>query len=216
MTPQVPRRSRPGSRPVDAALVDRDEPLRTAMVFDVGGDCTRVCHVPIEAEAGIYRDLVRRVRCRNCPSCLRARRYQWCLRAEVETIDAPATWFFTGTFAKQSHDIAEVSDDMTRFLKRLRKKVGKRVGPDAFRYLAVPERHKSGAWHWHALLHHDGSLLFEDFETWDEGWWWLRRVNGTGMRAAKYVTKYTTKSMYDEEKSPESGLHARLGMAMRR
>ena len=48
------------------------------------------------------------VRCRSCPGCLRSRRFLWQMRAEAEMLFHQRTFFFTGTFAKQTNDIEVV------------------------------------------------------------------------------------------------------------
>ena len=139
------------------------------------------------------------VRCRNCPGCLRARRFQWSLRAEWEIVTSTRTWFFTGTFANQYHDREIVGEAMTRFLKRLRKRAVKNGGN--FRYLVCPERHKSGAWHYHGLFHDDYQVLsYRDIKrSWTDGFSYPKLVDTTPARAAQYVTKYATKDLLEED-----------------
>ena len=134
------------------------------------------------------------VRCRKCPGCLRARRHLWQLRAEAEFIQADRTWFFTGTFRQQFHDLESVNEEVTRFLKRLRERT-----PDKLRYLLVPEEHKSGALHVHALLHCKESLTYRHVQkSWQAGWMDCKLAN---WKHPGYVTKYVTKSVSDATSS---------------
>lgn len=158
------------------------------------------------------------VRCRRCATCLRARSRRWRYRAETEINQASRTWFGTLTLSPESHfhtgcvaasrnalrsvnfarlgaddQFTErhrvISDEITRYLKRVRKASGA-----PFRYLLVAEAHKSGLPHYHILLHEYGlkvthrvlsSQWLLGFEKW-------RLVHDKG--AAGYVCKYLTKS----------------------
>lgn len=159
------------------------------VALEYHGSCTS----PVAVRYGDTVDLEYHVRCRNCPGCLRARQYLWQLRAEAEWVVAPRTLMFTGTFAHQSHDIEDCKVGVTKWLKRCRYHVSK--GGHAFRYLVIPERHKSGAWHVHALLHTDEDLRYRRFrESWDDGWSYLRPAD---LGSASYVTKYVSKTLDD-------------------
>jgi len=133
------------------------------------------------------------VRCRRCPGCLRARRYLWALRAQLETFEAQRTLLFTGTYRDQPYDREVAAAEVTRYFKRLRKSLD-----EPLRYLCCFERHKSGAWHCHMLLH---SNYPRDLTTkaarrpWLAGW---SKANVANLQAAGYVTKYVTKDLADE------------------
>lgn len=172
--------------------------------------------------------------CRKCSYCLRRRGAQWRDRARYETDTAQRTWFCTWTLAPERQhfflnearaalsatgtDFEEVSPaeqfqrvcwrvgrSFTRGLKRLRKNT-----PGAkLRYLIVAERHKSGAPHFHGLIHEQhGSpaithaSLKRDLwhytltrrgrqETYPEGFVNYKLADPA---SAAYVTKYLTKS----------------------
>jgi hypothetical protein len=110
----------------------------------------------------------------------------------------PTTWFFTGTFREQWNDIESAQHCVTDFLKRLRYYCGKKEGK--LRYLMLPERHKSGAWHYHGLIHHEGKVAYRDIgKAWQDGFWTAKVVQGTGLKAARYVTKYATKDLLEED-----------------
>jgi len=128
------------------------------------------------------------VRCRRCPGCLRARRYLWALRAELETFNAGRTLLFTGTFRAQPHERGVAADEVTRYLKRLRWQ------GSPFRYFTAFERHKSGAWHVHMLLHGAGLSTRAARRPWSAG---FSNARVADLRAAAYVTKYVTKDLAD-------------------
>jgi hypothetical protein len=69
------------------------------------------------------------------------------------------------------------------------------MGDYDLRYIVVPERHKSGAWHCHALLHTD--LLDKDvFEhAWTDG---FTKADYADSDAPGYVTKYVAKNLLDD------------------
>ena len=149
--------------------------------------------MPITLRYGEAIDHGMTVRCRGCPGCARARQHLWRMRAELETLMAPRTWMFTGTFASQTHDRQEVADEVTRYLKRLRR----RLPAGSVRYLFCFERHKSGAWHTHALLHGDTDLRWVDVgDPWTAGFFKANLVKGPSH--ARYVTKYVAKDMVQD------------------
>lgn len=111
------------------------------------------------------------VPCRQCSYCLSRRSALWRARAEAETRFASRTWFATLTFRPEVHTAAYyaalsrararaseedefklrcsgLGGELTKYLKRVRKNSGVPL-----RYLLVPERHKSGLPHFHALFH---------------------------------------------------------------
>lgn len=124
---------------------------------------------------GLQLDLS--TRCRRCEHCRQHRRVLWQQRATQETRAAPRTWFGTLTVRPEALFLAltkarsrladqgidydglaigeqfallhrEISPELTKMLKRLRKQT---TAP--LRYVIVAEQHKSGAPHYHVLLH---------------------------------------------------------------
>ena len=140
-------------------------------------------------------DVDHTVRCRNCPSCLRARRFQWAIRAQYECMIHRRTWFFTGTFASQTHDYQESKAEVQKFLKRLRDRTYRKDGT-SLRYLMLPELHKSGAIHYHGLIHTEQSCTERMVRgAWSSiGYCWPSLVRNQEASAV-YVTKYATKDM---------------------
>lgn len=179
-----------------AFLKPSDGELSNRTVRRYHGSCT----MPVRLRHEDHVDHELSVRCRSCPGCLRARQHLWRLRAEVETLLAPKTWMFTGTFASQTHDRQEVADEVTRYLKRLRR----RLPPGSVRYLFCFERHKSGAWHTHALLHTRATWA-EVSEPWTAGFSVARLIRGP--QGANYVTKYVAKDICSDE---EGGTRPRI------
>lgn len=166
---------------------DRDIPGRK-MVNRMYGSCTG----PVIMRYNDTIDHERHVRCRSCAGCLRARRFLWQMRAEYETLMADRTWFFTGTFRKQSHHYEEVAQDVTLFLKRLRARCHEK-GTN-YRYLILPERHKSGAIHFHALIHSDSRCTYRMVvDSWGYGFTVAKLAN---YKSAGYVCKYATKDLF--------------------
>lgn len=167
--------------------------------------------------------------CRKCTYCLRRRGAQWRDRARFETEIAQRTWFCTWTLSPerqyhflsearaalsaQATDFEEISPEeqfqrvcwrigrrFTLGLKRLRKNTGARV-----RYLIVAERHKSGAPHFHGLIHEQhGSPAVTHAALKRDLWHYSvgKEVRPEGFvnykladpASAAYVTKYLTKS----------------------
>ncbi len=177
----------------DAAFLRADDTIGLQMVHeDYSGSCTRRAVVPYDG----CMDICDQVRCRNCPSCLRSRRFLWQMRAEAETILADRTWFFTGTWAQQTWEFEECKRETSLFLMRLRSRCHER-GTN-FRYLVVPERHKSGAFHIHALIHvpwTDFSFYQLIADSWQAGFFTIKECN---YKTAGYITKYTSKDLFEE------------------
>jgi len=171
-----------------AFLSPKANDLDTRMVLRYYGNCTRPARL---RHAAGSLDLELAVRCRSCPGCLRARQHLWRLRAELEVLQRPS-YFFTGTFRDQYLDREPIAEEVTKYLKRLRHA----VPSGTLRYLIVPERHKSGAWHVHGLVHVLGGLRYEALrKPWSAGHAWVVPAK---VESAGYVTKYVTKDLLDE------------------
>ena len=168
----------------------RRHEVPTKSVVRLYGSCT----TPVYLKYDGHMDHELAVRCRHCPSCIRARRYQWSLRAQWEIINHPATWFFTGTFRDQGHDYEPAKREVQRFLKRLRARAADR-DRGSVRYLMLPELHRSGAIHYHGLLHHGGDITYRMVrDSWTAGYSYPSAVRSPE-KTAKYVTKYCTKDL---------------------
>jgi hypothetical protein len=156
-------------------------------------------------------------RCRSCKACVAARRSQWEIRARKETARAARTWFGTLTVAPKYramlelraanyahsrgsdpavHPLSfaqiegEVSKEITKFLKRLRKSTKAK-----FKYLLVAEAHKDGWPHHHILISEQkGSLPIKKrvFQSqWVLGFTSLKLAKDAN--TAHYVCKYISK-----------------------
>jgi site-specific recombinase len=204
------RRGAEGDAAVRRAFRDpsKDWAKGRAIAEKVYGSCTRAVilryspRMVIDAEAEFFVrgtdwmvDQELHVRCRRCPSCLRARQYLWALRAEAEVLLHRKTLFFTGTFAQQTKDLEVINDECTKWLKRVRRRCDRRG--TKLRYLLVPERHKSGNWHVHALLHSNEALTTRMAkEGWNAGFT-VCKVADRG--SARYVTKYVAKDLLEDQ-----------------
>lgn len=158
-----------------------------------------------------------RVPCRKCWACVRARTRSWVARAIKETANSRRTWMATLTFhpaevarmraiASRGVDWSkltdpqrfrllarEASEEVTKFLKRLRK-----TGAKA-RYLSVVEPHKSGVPHFHLLIHEISETQPVTHATltgaWAKGFSRFKLVaQGEEARASFYVAKYLFKA----------------------
>lgn len=160
------------------------------------------------------------VRCRRCDNCRAKRRIVWTQRAKAETQAASRTWFGTLTLRPEDqyrfltlarakadarieryeglpywqqftlrHDA--ISPELTKYLKRVRAE-----SDAALRYLLVAEAHKSGAPHYHMLVHESDPLRQVKHRTLSAQWtlgftkWKLVTDN----RTAGYLCKYLSKS----------------------
>ena len=114
------------------------------------------------------------VRCRTCPSCLRARARLWRNRAKAECAASQRTWFGTLTLSVEEHfrclleaeqayfvaNGAALPADMI-FRKRSQavyerwRKYTRRLAKDrtGLRYVLTFEKHTSGLPHMHCLIH---------------------------------------------------------------
>lgn len=162
------------------------------------------------------------VRCRKCPSCLKARGILWRIRAQEEVALSHRTWFCTFTLSPESHSAMlnrvllsglrrggarleqlppeelfalrhkEISREFTKYFKRLRKRGYK------FRYLLVVEAHKSGLPHYHALMHDNSvskPLTYRAIGSeWKLGFYKHKLLPEGDISAVNYCTKYLMKS----------------------
>lgn len=109
--------------------------------------------------------------------------------------------FWTLTF--DNNKIANVDDyrfdEMNKWLRKMRDKYGK------FRYIAIPERHKSGAIHWHMVTGGfspkliDSGVKFRRVSVfncldWDYGFSNVQKVRNK-IKVANYISKYITKDL---------------------
>lgn len=112
-------------------------------------------------------------------------------------------YFATFTFESNRYDYDSCKERMRNFLRNFKA----RKAPD-LEWLVVPEQHKDGAWHMHALL--QGSLDAYLTQTWRSkryalmgynlGKCELEKVEDTG-RVSSYITKYITKELADTMKN---------------
>lgn len=116
-------------------------------------------------------------------------------------------WFVTLTIAPSDridrYDYDECSAKVRKWFNHLKE----RKAPDLY-YLIVPEQHKDGAWHYHALIGGADGLTFVDsghvdkdsgemiwnFEDWKYGFSTATKVQST-QRVSSYISKYITKDL---------------------
>lgn len=159
------------------------------------------------------------VRCRRCDRCRELRRRKWAQRARAETGVSARTWFGTLTASPEQQYLwlaaarhaewlqgveldalsygeqflarhKQASKEVTKYLKRVRKDA---CGP--LRLLVVAEAHKSGAPHYHVLLHEQvlGAVKHRTLESqWKCGFSSWKVVDE--VCRADYLCKYLAKS----------------------
>lgn len=158
-------------------------------------------------------------RCRKCHACVEHRARLWRARARAEMRAASRTWLVTLTLSPEEQFAAltrarrrqsakgedferaspaeqfqrrhnAISPLITKYIKRVRKQSGAPL-----RYMLVAEQHKSGAPHYHMLVHE----IFPAYPVrhrvlsgeWKHGFTQCKLADVT---AARYVCKYLTKS----------------------
>lgn len=165
--------------------------------------------------------LILHARCRHCQDCRRLRRRQWTLRAIAEARAASRNWFGTLTLNPEQafrlemvsrarlarggttwerlpppdrfrEVCREVGQELTRYLKRLRKESGARL-----RYMACFEPHRSMVPHLHVLLHESGDAPVRKRQL-DAQWrlgfsHWRLVAEEDRTKSAAYVAKYVAK-----------------------
>jgi len=115
-------------------------------------------------------------------------RAKTCIRRIVNS-NPHWTKFFTLTFAENRTDRVSANYDFNLFIRRLKYRY------PSFSYLAVPERQKRGAIHYHLIC----NMPFVNFDELREIWGFgrlevkdIRSVKKTGAYIAKYLTKDTS------------------------
>lgn len=160
------------------------------------------------------------VRCRTCDKCRAIRRKVWSARARAEVQSSVRTWFLTLTLRPEEHyrhlcqarlkadratedfeklspseqfrrRVDSISPEITKYLKRVREQSGAPL-----RYLLVAEAHKSGAPHFHMLVHEtdvDRPVTHRVLtEQWRLGFTNAKLCTSPAM--ATYLCKYLSKS----------------------
>lgn len=113
-------------------------------------------------------------------------------------------WFVTLTFSPEKVVSRYDYDELLKKVQTKFNNIRKRIAPD-LKYLIIPERHKDGAWHFHALIAQIGGITMipsikrkgeqvYNFEQWNFGHTDCTRVKDP-VKAANYVGKYITKTL---------------------
>ena len=176
--------------------------------------------MPAGNDRGDYFSATLVVRCRHCANCLRQRSRMWTARAIDEMRRSQRTWFGTVTLSpdtvgrllhraagrvgsewetrsyteRMDELLREVSEELTKYLKRVRKVSGAKL-----RYLLAFEDHKSGVPHAHLLIHEvfgSPPVLWKHLDLgWSLGFTkWNLIKSGENEKAAVYACKYLTKA----------------------
>lgn len=206
--------------PYDRYARLRDSALRggakgppMALTWALHGRCSNPYELRFQPSRSLtegYVDLI--TPCRNCQHCLQRRARFWAAKAGIEYARAPRTWFATYTFGPHARGrlytpLQGVSDAaerrarlinasgvyLSRYLKRLRKKLaGDGI---SIRYMLVPELHKDGTPHWHALLHTQASWRSLAKPWVEHGFFHGRIVRpDEAVKQIRYAAKYLAKA----------------------
>ncbi len=116
-------------------------------------------------------------------------------------------WFLTFTFNPQivdRYNFDDVSKKMSNWFNLTRKRKSKDL-----KYLCVPEQHKDGAWHFHAIISNIGNLAMIDSGKTDStgkaifnikdfrlGFSTATKVSDTS-KVSSYISKYITKDLVE-------------------
>lgn len=97
--------------------------------------------------------------------------------------------FVTLTYAIPQFSLSQVKADFNLFIKRLRYHLSL-----DFRYIAVPEKHKSGAYHIHYIIFDTGFIPSDQLSNiWSKGFVRINLISGDTSKIANYLAKYLTK-----------------------
>jgi len=176
--------------------------------WSVSGWCDSPVYIEVRTSRTVLSGVLDlEVPCRMCSGCMRLRAHSWSKRALTEYSRSERSWLWTGTYGPvvrwslaesvRSAPVQEARRALVRaggkyvgrWLKRLRK-AGVSV-----RYMCVPELHKDGALHWHAILHTPKSARYRDVAgRWSVGFEKLKLIPADrANRATRYVAKYLAK-----------------------
>ena len=113
------------------------------------------------------------------------------------------TKFLTLTFAENIIDRKIANRYFDNFLKRLRRRYGKLF------YLAVPERQKRGAWHYHVIFFNLPFVPWQDMiSLWKYGGIYIEKVHNA-LHCSRYISKYLSK---DDRKKNEKSVYMSIGL----
>lgn len=161
-------------------------------------------------QTGLYSDVYRHVPCGRCIGCKLEHSRQWAVRCVHESRLHEQNAFITLTYAPEYLPPGGTldRDHLTKFLKRLRKRRGKRL-----RYLACGEYgDKKGRAHYHLQLFgdafiddrrfhkmHNGNPLYRS-QTLESLWpYGHSNVAGANFATAAYIARYSLKKRNHEQ-----------------
>jgi hypothetical protein len=138
-------------------------------------------------------------RCGQCIPCIINRRQEWTGRILMESYMHPSSFFLTLTYASWWYPIQGVCpDELQRFIKRLRKTVGK------FRYFAIGEYgDESARPHYHVVIYGNDDII-RYYEAARESW----RFGHIDIRTlikerASYIAGYAAKKYSKTKQVPD-------------
>lgn len=144
-------------------------------------------------------DYVRKKREENRKRAVR--RSKTTMRRKAKELYAKAegnVYMVTLTYAENMEDFGRACRDLRNFIRRVNWRIDRKCD-----YIAVPERQKRGAWHWHILI--DVYMDWREWEKlWGKGFIWVRKVRNV-KHAVRYVVKYVAKTF--EEGGVPMGKH---------
>lgn len=119
-------------------------------------------------------------------------------------------WFATFTFATDRYDYEHCKKRLQKFLMNFSAR------QTHIEYLAVPEQHEDGAWHFHALIQGDIQHFLSKgwnadrfrFPQWTHGISEAELIRDTN-RVSMYITKYITKELQETLKNKRRYFNSR-------
>lgn len=134
---------------------------------------------------------------------LEQRRAIWKIKTKIKdyVLCNDFNTFWTMTFEKDRYDYDLAFEKMSKWLRKMRDRHGK------FDYIVIPELHKDGAIHFHAVFGNFGGKLIDsgvkhrnvtvfNCPEWEYGFTTITRMRNKE-KCASYVTKYFTKQMQE-------------------
>jgi hypothetical protein len=117
---------------------------------------------------------------------------------DFQDVSNTSTFFITYTFAENIQDIESANYEFTKYIQRLNYEIfgSKKT---QLQYLAVPERQRRGAIHFHVVhirLPYIISIYDTITRTWGNGFTWTEKIKNLHHLIA-YISKYVTKKTQD-------------------
>lgn len=126
-------------------------------------------------------------------------------------------YFVTFTFSPDKCNRFDY-DDVTKVFHQWIDRVKKSISPN-LKYIFVPEKHKSGAFHFHGLISNIGDMklvnsghkskgkIIYNIDSYDLGFTTATKVSDTS-KVSNYITKYITKELLNVSKNKKRYWHS--------